>query len=79
MTEVVMLSGKSRHRTRVSRYSCPVEGCEVMVYVTHDPETGEGKVTDFACDRQGKCANPLFDPCPLYLDLVEKRGVPRNT
>ena len=67
--------GKSRNKAKVSRYFCPVEGCDVMVRVTYDEKTGRGKVADFACEQQGKCGIPMFDPCPLYMDLVEKRGI----
>jgi hypothetical protein len=71
----VIVAGKSRNKAIVSRYSCPIEGCDVMVRVTYDARTGKGKVSDLACDRQGRCGIPLFEPCPLYVDLVENRGV----
>lgn len=68
-----------RKRTKVSRYTCPVEGCDVSVYVTYDNENGGGTVTDFGCDRQDKCGIPSYDPCPLYVDLIEKRGLRRSS
>lgn len=68
---------KSSGKAKVSRYACPVEDCEVSVYVTYSDENGHATVTDFRCSRQGECHIPFFDPCPLYLDLVEKRGVRR--
>jgi hypothetical protein len=46
-----------------------------MVRVTYNEKTGKGRVADFACERQGTCGIPMFDPCPLYMDLVEKRGI----
>jgi len=69
---------KSDKKAKASRYACPVEECDVSVYVVYNEENGQSTVTDFRCDRQGECANTSFDPCPLYVDLVEKRGVRRS-
>lgn len=71
----IIPAGKPRNKAKVSRYLCPVEGCDVTVYVTFDRESGEETVTGFACDRQDNCGIPSFDPCPLYVDLVEKHGI----
>ena len=70
---------KSDKKAKAARYACPVEGCDVAVLVTFDEEKGDQTFTDFRCDRQGKCGNTLFDPCPLYVDLIEKRGIRRVT
>jgi len=69
---------KSRNKAKVSRYTCPVAGCDVTVYVTKDAGSGEESFTDFGCSRQRDCGKPLFDPCPLYIDLVEKRGIRKS-
>lgn len=69
---------KSDGKAKVSKYACPVEGCDVAVYVTYDEKRGDATATDFRCDRQGKCGIPSFDPCPLYVDLIEKRGIRRS-
>jgi hypothetical protein len=65
----------TRQRVAASRFSCPVEACDVMVYVTYHSEAGREEISGFTCDRQGRCAIPFYDPCPLYVDLVEGRGV----
>jgi len=70
-----MSSLKPEVKAKVTRYTCPVEGCDVAVYATWNEEKGRTTVTDFRCDRQGECAIPFYDPCPLYIDLVEKRGI----
>ena len=70
---------KSHRKVRVSRYACPVEACDVFVYVTYDEDSGHSTVTGFKCDRQAECAIPSFDPCPLYVDLIEERGIRRSS
>ena len=69
---------KSHRKAKVSRYACPVEGCDVSVYVTYDDKDGHATLTDFGCSRQGECGIPSYDPCPLYVDLVEKHGTKRS-
>lgn len=66
---------KPRRKAKVARYACPVEGCDVSVYVAYDEERGHGTVTDIRCSRQSECRIPSFDPCPLYIELVEERGL----
>jgi hypothetical protein len=50
-----------------------------MVYVTYDGESGEEKVSGYGCSQEGKCGNPMFDPCPLYIELFEKRGIRKSS
>lgn len=64
------------HRKAVTcRYSCPVEECDVMVFILYDPQTNNEEITGYTCEREGKCDISLYDPCPLYVELIEKRGV----
>ena len=72
-----MSFAKRQRKAKVSRYACPVEGCEVSVYVTYDDEDGYGTVTDFGCSRQGECGIPSYDPCPFYTELIERHGIRR--
>ena len=59
----------------VDRLACPVVGHIVTVTTKYKPgETGDDKLTYFACTMEGRCGIALWDPCPLFVDHLEKRG-----
>jgi hypothetical protein len=68
-------SSKEGH---VDKLACPVAGHIVAVTSKYKPgETGQDKLTYFACTMEGRCGISLWDPCPLFIDHLEKRG-PQN-
>jgi hypothetical protein len=37
-------------------------------------ETGEDRLSYFACTMEGMCGISLWDPCPLYVSCLEKKA-----
>jgi hypothetical protein len=68
-----MPGSKTTKKDHVDRLSCPVVGHEVTVTSRYKPgETGEDRLSYFACVMEGMCGISLFDPCPLYVSCLQK-------
>lgn len=69
-----MTAPKSAKKGHVDRLGCPVVGREVTVTSKYKPgETGEDRLSYFACPMEGMCGISLWDPCPLYVSCLEKK------
>jgi hypothetical protein len=66
---------KKTKKGHVDRLGCPVVGHDVMVTSRYKPgETGEDRLSYFSCPMEGMCGITMWDPCPLYVSCLEKKG-----
>lgn len=70
-----MAGPKKTKKGHVDRLACPVVGHDVLVTSKYKPsETGEDRLSYFACTMEGMCGISLWDPCPLYVSCLEKKA-----
>ncbi|MFQ5511095.1 MAG: hypothetical protein ACE5EO_04535 [Candidatus Krumholzibacteriia bacterium] len=74
-----MADAGMRHERQVDTVACPVIGETVTISVTFKRAGAAKKyLVDFACDMEGACGAPAWDPCPLYITYLEKSFVPKR-
>jgi hypothetical protein len=53
---------------------CPVSGSVVSVCATYqEADREEPALVDFECSGEGFCGIPSWDPCPLFVQCIERR------
>ena len=73
-----MAGGGSKTKTQVDKLGCPVVGGNVTVTAKYEKDkAGKDTLSYFACDHDGKCGIPDWDPCPLYVTYRESK--PKKT
>lgn len=70
-----MADSKKAKEGHVDRLGCPIVGHDVMVTSKYKPgETGEDRLSYFACTLEGSCGISMWDPCPLFVCCLEKKA-----
>ena len=68
-----MIHATTKNESRVEVRHCPVCGGEVAWRATYD-SSGRRTLVEFECSREGACDIPSWDPCPLYVDCLERES-----
>ena len=67
-----MTGTESGNEYLVERLGCPVYGDQVTCTATYQTSPGGRTLVDFACNMEGMCGIPSFDPCPMYVAYLEQ-------
>jgi hypothetical protein len=75
-----MAKSRAGDEQNVQKINCPVCGTEVTFTARYKHEKGGPKhLVDFACDMQGKCGIPAWDPCPFYVLHRENKKMSKRS
>jgi hypothetical protein len=69
-----VMAKRSGEECRVETLGCPVYGDKVTLSATYRiEESGDNRLVDFGCTKEGECGISAWDPCPMYVAYLEKR------